>query len=597
MFIDTRKIDNNAVIETTVCIIGGGVAGITLAREMDKRGVETCLLESGGFEPDDETRDLYRGDDIGLPYSFADGCRGRFLGGSSNCWGGWCRPLDPWDFEQRDWIAHSGWPFGFDEMKPYYDRTHALLKLGPQNFDPAFWEKAIGRNDVRRIPLVTGKLRDTISQFSPPARFGKLYREELKNSKSVRVFLYANATNIDTDQTARNVTRIEVATLTGKRMQVKAKLFVLATGGIENPRLLLASNKVQAAGVGNQNDLVGRFFMDHPRLQSGSIRFAKDWSRNKLYDIKYHYMNTAVSAHGQHIASQFALLPEVLEQEKLMNARVWFNSVFPGEGSAGAQALFRCKQAALKKEQAGWSLSRDLVTMMSNPIDTFAYGFTRLYQPRLLIQDVRFQIIVEPEPNPDSRVTLSPTKKDSLGMPRVQVDWRLTDRVKRTFDKTLEILAHDMEKSGVAQVKLDPKIEGGEWPSTFEKEGTWHHMGTTRMHDSPKHGVVDRNCKVHGMSNLYIAGSSVFPTAGANFPTITLSALALRLSDHVAEELKKHHDHALPVQDMDEPGADTTEQQRAHEPELEPVALNVAPVSFGQDRPAAGLSMNGLQGC
>ncbi|MGV3742559.1 MAG: FAD-dependent oxidoreductase [Burkholderiaceae bacterium] len=597
MFIDTRKIDNNAVIETTVCIIGGGVAGITLAREMDKRGVETCLLESGGFEPDDETRDLYRGDDIGLPYSFADGCRGRFLGGSSNCWGGWCRPLDPWDFEQRDWIAHSGWPFGFDEMKPYYDRTHALLKLGPQNFDPAFWEKAIGRSDVRRIPLVTGKLRDTVSQFSPPARFGKLYREELKNSKNVRVFLYANATNIDTDQTARNVTRIEVATLTGKRMQVKAKLFVLATGGIENPRLLLASNKVQAAGVGNQNDLVGPYFMDHPRLQSGSIRFAKDWSRNKLYDIKYHYMNTAVSAHGQHIASQFALLPEVLEQEQLLNARVWFNSVFPGEGSAGAQALFRCKQAALKKEQAGWSLSRDLVTMMSNPIDTFAYGFTRLYQPRMLIQDVRFQIIVEPEPNPDSRVTLSPTKKDSLGMPRVQVDWRLTDRVKRTFDKTLEILAHDMEKSGVAQVKLDPKIEGGQWPSTFEKEGTWHHMGTTRMHDSPKHGVVDRNCKVHGMSNLYIAGSSVFPTAGANFPTITLSALALRLSDHVAEELKKHHDHALPVQDMDEPGEESAEQRTSYQPELEPVALNTATVAFGQDRPAAGMPLNGLQSC
>jgi choline dehydrogenase-like flavoprotein len=369
---------------------------------------------------------------------------------------------------------------------------------------------------------------------------------------------------------------------------------VLATGGIENPRLLLASNKVQAAGLGNQNDLVGRFFMDHPRLQSGSIRFTRQWSRNKLYDIKYHYMNSAVSAHGTHIASQLALLPEVLEQERLMNARVWFNSVFPGEGSPGAQALFRCKQAVLKKEQAGWSLSRDLMTMMTNPVDTFAYGFTRLYQPRMLIQDVRFQIIVEPEPNPDSRVSLSPTKKDRLGMPRVQVDWRLTDRVKRTFDRTLEILANDMQQSGVAQVKLDPKIEGGEWPSTFEKEGTWHHMGTTRMHDSPKHGVVDRNCKVHGMSNLYIAGSSVFPTAGANFPTITLSALALRLSEHVAEELKKLHDPAVSEQKSHEPDSENTEQQAGYE---EAVALNAAPGSFAQDRGASGMTVNGLQGC
>jgi choline dehydrogenase-like flavoprotein len=597
MFIDARKIDNNAVIDTSVCIIGGGVAGITLAREMDKRGIETCLIESGGFEPDDETRDLYRGDDIGLPYSFADGCRGRFLGGSSNCWGGWCRPLDPWDFEKRDWIAHSGWPFPFEELKPYYDRTHALLKLGPQTFEPSYWEKAINRSDVRRIPLVSGMLRDTVSQFSPPARFGKLYREELKESKNVRVFLYANVTNIDTDKTAQNVSRIEVSTLTGKHMQVRAKLFILSTGGIENARLLLASNKVQAAGLGNQNDLVGRFFMDHPRLQSGSIRFSRQWGRNKLYDIKYHYMNSAVSAHGTHIASQFALLPEVLEREHLLNARVWFNSVFPGEGSAGAQALFRCKQAVLQKEQAGWSLSRDLATMVSNPIDTFAYGFTRLYQPRMLIQDVRFQIIVEPEPNPDSRVTLSTTKKDRLGMPRVQVDWRLTDRVKRTFDRTLEILAKDMEQSGVAQVKLDPKIEGGEWPSTFEKEGTWHHMGTTRMHDSPKHGVVDRHCKVHGMNNLYIAGSSVFPTAGANFPTITLSALALRLSEHVSNELTKHHDRSSFVQKKEEPGSENAEQQTVYVPEAEAVALNSVPLTFNQDRATPGLPVNGLQGC
>jgi choline dehydrogenase-like flavoprotein len=537
MFVDTRRVEQGTAIDTTVCIIGAGVAGITLAREMERYGIETCVLESGGFEPDDETRDLYRGEDIGIPYSFSDGCRGRFLGGSSNCWGGWCRPLDPWDFEKRSWVAHSGWPFGLEELKPYYDRTHALLKLGPLNFDPAFWEKSIGRRDVRRVPLLSGKVRDTISQFSPPARFGKLYREELKRSRHVRVFLHANAVHIDTDADARTVTRIQVATLSGRKMTVSAKMFVLATGGIENARLLLSSNKVQAEGLGNGNDLVGRYFMDHPRLQSGSIRFTDQWARNKLYDIKYHYMNSAVSAHGQHIASQLALTPEVLEQEGLLNARAWFCSVFPGEGSAGAQALFRCKQALLKKEQAGWSLTRDMATMMAHPVDTVGYGFTRLFQPRLLIKDVRFQIIVEPEPDPDSRVTLSPTQKDSLGMHRVRVDWRLTNRVRRTFDKTLEIVANELRQGGVAQVKLDPPIEGGLWPATFEKEGTWHHMGTTRMHDSPKQGVVDRNCRVHGMTNLYIAGSSVFPTAGANFPTITLSALALRLSGRIAFEL------------------------------------------------------------
>jgi choline dehydrogenase-like flavoprotein len=129
-------------------------------------------------------------------------------------------------------------------------------------------------------------------------------------------------------------------------------------------------------------------------------------------------------------------------------------------------------------------------------------------------------------------------KKDALGMSRVSIKWRLGSNVQRTFDRTFSLLAEDMRQSGIADVTLDPAIEGGDWPSTLVKEGTWHHMGTTRMHDSPKQGVVDRNCKVHGISNLYVGGSSVFPTAGANFPTITLTALALRLSDQVIEKLK-----------------------------------------------------------
>lgn len=537
MFIDTRRVEQGTVIDSTVCIIGGGVAGITLAMELDKQGIDVVMLESGGFAPDDGTRDLYRGEDVGeWRYNFADGSRSRFLGGSSNCWGGWCRPLDPWDFEKRDWIDHSGWPITLSDLLPYYDRTHQLLRLGPNNFDPEFWERSINRPDVRRMPLSSGKVRDTISQFSPPARFGKLYRDVLKQSRRLRVFLYANATNIDTDRSARTVTRIQVSTLSGRYMEVTARHYILATGGIENARLLLASNKVQAAGLGNGNDLVGRYFMDHPRLFSGNIRFTREWSRNKLSDVKYHYMNAAVSAHGTCIAHQFALTPEAMRDEGILNARVWFSSVFPGEGSEGAQALFRIKQALLKKDQEDWSLTKDILTMIGHPIDTLAYGYTRLYQPRWLIRGVKFQLIVEPEPNPDSRVMLSPSQKDQLGMPRVRVDWRLTSKVQRTFDRTLAILADDMRASGVAEVELDAPIEGGRWPAGLE--GTWHHMGTTRMHDSPKQGVVDRNCKVHGMSNLYVAGSSVFPTAGANFPTITLAALSFRLSEHIVAEIR-----------------------------------------------------------
>jgi choline dehydrogenase-like flavoprotein len=534
MFIDTRQLPQGHSINTTICIIGGGAAGLSIALELDSLGIPCCVLESGGFDPDDATRDLYRGFDTGLPYQFADGCRSRFLGGSSNCWGGWCRPLDPWDFEQRSWIPHSGWPFGARELAGYYRRAQAVLKLGPDNFSPAYWEQAIARSDCLRLPLPSGRVRDTISQFSPPVRFGKLYRRDLARARNAQVYLYANATEIETDPLATRVQRVAVATLSGKRLSVNAQHYVLASGGIENARLLLASNRIEAAGVGNGRDLVGRYFMDHPRIQAGNVVFARPWARNKLFDIKYHYMNRAVSAGGIHVAAQLALTQPVLARERLLNARVWFNSVFPGEGSAAARALFRCKQATLKKEQPGWNWRADAATMAAHPLDTLGYGLTRLVQPRCLIRQVRFQIIVEPEPDPDSRVTLARGSRDALGMPRVSIDWRLGSNVQRTFDRTLAILAEELRLGGVASADPGPAIEGGPWPATLEPEGTWHHMGTTRMHRDPRHGVVDADCRVHGLANLYIAGSSVFPTAGANFPTITLTALALRLADHLA---------------------------------------------------------------
>jgi choline dehydrogenase-like flavoprotein len=349
------------------------------------------------------------------------------------------------------------------------------------------------------------------------------------------VLLNANAMNIDTDTEARHVSRVEVGTLSGRRFTVAAKLFVLATGGIENARLLLASNKVQGAGLGNGNDLVGRYFMDHPRTMQGNIKFKKAWARNKLYDIKYHYQNASVAAHGQYISSQFALTQKVLERERLLNARVWFYSVFRGENTKGSEALVRCKQAVLQKDQPGWNFSQDLLTMAMHPVDTACFGLARLLQPRPLITEVKFQTIVEAEPNRDSRVTLS-SQKDALGMNRVRVDWRLTELAKRTFDRTVTLLAEEMQRTGVAEVELDEPLEGKPWPAQLE--GTWHHMGTTRMHDSPRQGVVDRNCRVHGMSNLYVAGSSVFPTVGANFPTITIAAMTLRLSEHVLKALR-----------------------------------------------------------
>jgi choline dehydrogenase-like flavoprotein len=313
-------------------------------------------------------------------------------------------------------------------------------------------------------------------------------------------------------------------------------VFVLAAGGIENARLLLVSNKNQPAGLGNHNDLVGRFFMDHVQLYSGRLQFRETWPHNRLYDDKYNHNNKTVSAHGTCIAAHLMLEPSVQAREKLLNAHLWFSSIFRGEISEAADALIRIKRRTVQREPPGRGLGRDLLAVVTHPMDIAGVIASRYLPLRSLVDGCMLGAVVESVPDPESRVTLS-EQRDQLGMNRVRVRWLPGSLAQRTFDRTAALIAQELSRAGVADVSLDPPIEGGEWPDTFSDEGTWHHIGTTRMHDSPKLGVVDRNCRVHGIENLYISGSSVFPTAGGNFPTITIIALALRLSDHIVKEL------------------------------------------------------------
>jgi choline dehydrogenase-like flavoprotein len=537
MFVDARRLDNDALIKADVCIIGGGIAGITLALELGKRSIRTCVLESGGFRPDRATRDLNRGENVGLPYRFDDGSRSRFLGGSSNCWGGWCRPMDEHDFAPRDWVPYSGWPFPKAELLPYYDRSREILKIGPDRYDVEYWVRAVARADVRRLPLVTGRVVDAVSQFSPRLRFGKFYRKDLASSPHITVFLYANAVEIETDATGCKIQAVKWATLTKRTAKASAKMFVIAAGGIENPRILLASNRTHPAGIGNHKDLVGRFFMDHPQAFLGHVELFGDWKHNKLYDDRFNYHNPAVSAHGICIAAQLLLSPDVQTREKLLNSQVWFESIFYSESSDAAKALARLRRRILQKEAPGrGSVGRDLLTWLAHPMSGAGFAVNSVLRRRSAVCGNRLRLIVEPDPDPESRIMLS-EQRDRLGMNRVRVQWRLGSLVRHTFDRTCALVAQEISRAGVGDISLDPPIGDDAWPDGFSEEGTWHHMGTTRMHDSPEFGVVDRNCRVHEIKNLYVAGSSVFPTAGGNFPTITIVALALRLSDHIAKEL------------------------------------------------------------
>jgi choline dehydrogenase-like flavoprotein len=551
MLIDTKRLRSGAVIESEICIIGGGVAGITLALELDRAGISVCVLESGGVGRHGATADLYDGSSSGIPYDFGDGTRSRFLGGSSNCWGGFCRPWDKEAFKHRDWVNASGWPLGRAELAPYYTRAHAVLEVPPEeNYEPERWVSSPGKAAADgsrlvsssaqpyRLPVDPLQVEEIVSHFSPPLKLGQAYRDRLRKSRHASVYLWANVIDIRSNAWAGAVESVQVRTLSGTDVTFRAKTFVLAAGGIENARLLLESRRQQANGLGNRYGLVGRYFQDHPRIFNGKVDFAAPFRHNPLYDIKFHCIAEYLTVAGARISGQLRLPFEVQRKERLLDAQTWFRSLYAGEGEELVRSLYRLRQRLRGKRSLVPGLGPDLKEFLKRPIDAVSYSIAHLYASRRLVRSVTMEMILENEPNPASRVLLG-DEVDALGMRRVKVDWRLTEASVRTVDRTFELIARELQDKKIARVKLAPTIASRGWPGDLE--GTYHHMGTTRMNESPRLGVVDVNCKMHGVANLYIAGSSVFPTSSSNHPTMTLVALALRLADRLVDEARMRH--------------------------------------------------------
>ena len=515
MFVDARTLPNDTTIQADLAIIGGGAAGITLAREFDRSGVKVCVIEAGGLEPEAQVQALYQGESVGIEYPL-EAARLRFLGGSSNHWGGYCRPLDPIDFLQRDWVPHSGWPFSIDEVMPYYPKASAIVEVAPGRYnDAAYWEEITGE----RLPaLATGRMRLQFVQFSPPTKFGERYGPQLKQSDNIQVLLNANVVNIGAGAEGRQVKQLAVRTLNEKRHSVTARIYVLATGGLENARMLLLSNDVVTAGLGNQNDLVGRFFMEHPHLSGFGDIVVGDLGRvPPLYRER-------VLAGGRPAQVAFNPSEAFLRERKLFNATFMagvsgdYRSETPqGDNSAHPQA--RIHNDVLKA-------ARRFLADGAGPV--------KPRDPAYIGTGLGLGCACEQAPNPDSRVSLS-QRRDALGLPEIKLDWRLGEQDRRSLVTHMHSLAQEFGALGMGRMVIAVK-DDGIWPA--EVSGGNHHMGTTRMSDDPKRGVVDRNSRVHGMDNLYVAGSSVFPTCGSANPTLTIVALTLRLAGELRERFQ-----------------------------------------------------------
>lgn len=544
MFFDARNIEKGSVLETDVCILGGGAAGITLAREFDGVGKRIMLLEGGGFNYTRDSQDLYSGKNVGLPYVPLDITRLRYFGGSTNHWAGHCRPLDESDFEVRDWVPSSGWPLTKPDLDPYYKRAHEVLQLAAYEYDVGYWERELNQQFVDMGP-VTG-IRPAIFQRSgnaiaqgdgaPTTRFGKKYQDELRASRNVEVYVNANAVKLITDANATRVNQVDVAVRPGIRFRVRAAYFILATGGLEVPRLLLVSNDINGTGIGNQYDLVGRYFMEHLQFRPfGTLVFAKRIPRSSLF-----FGDRCSACNDGPVFAALAPTTDRMRMEGLTNFRI--DLVPRDDQYSDWQYSYRVLKTAAKHGVLPDNLGSHVGSMIKHMDDLLIEGYCDVVGLRRNRSDqtpanpvyADLGISCEPIPNRESRVTLS-DDLDAFGKRKIILNWQINDQDIQIMKRAMEIGALKLGELGIGRVNV-PMLDVEEWWHNH-LEGGHHHSGTARMSSSPKEGVVDKHCRVHDIANLYVASSAVFSTVGYANPTLTIVALAIRVADHIKRYL------------------------------------------------------------
>lgn len=535
-----------------VCIVGAGAAGISLALELSGQGLQVLLLEAGGIRSEDATQALYAGEVVDArlhppPQRY----RARRFGGSTTLWGGRCMPFDPIDFEPRDYVADSGWPIEFSALADYYPRANALCEAGAFAYSaqtafagglPALIEGFSSRDFSS----------DALERFSRPTDFGAVYAKRLHAALDLRVVLHANVVGLCRSASADRLEALEIATLDGKRLRARARQFVLATGGLEVARLLLASAQGDDPGIGNRHDVVGRYYMCHLAGSIGTLALSQP---APTVDHGYHR-----DVAGVYCRRRLALRASAQRRLRIGNfiARLHHPRITDPRHRSGPLSLLYLARSLIPyeyarrlhgdDEDAGCGVTPHLRNLFCDLPATARLAWTLLVRralaarkfPSIIVHPPgnRFSIDfhAEQQPNRFSRVLLG-AGVDALGMPQLRIDWRHSPADVHTVRVALAALAHDLQASAVGRLHYDPaQVE-----TEMLRYGAYggHHLGTARMGLDPRRSVVNADCRVHDMANLYIAGGAVFPTSSQANPTLTVVALALRLADHLRNELRR----------------------------------------------------------
>jgi choline dehydrogenase-like flavoprotein len=517
--IDLAQIPGSIALEGEVCVIGAGAAGITLARRLLKLGHTVVLLESGGLDYEPATAELNAGENKGEEYYDLEDSRLRFFGGTTAIWGGRCAELDPVDLEARDYVPHSGWPIGWAELERWYEAARPHFGLPARRPDPDALRSAgvkLPRFAELETPLWTFDRR-----FN---RFAWESCADLEADPRCQIAIHSTVTEIV--QEGSGIARVEARSLGAGRLTVRAKAFVLAAGGIENPRLLLASS------LGN--DQVGRYFMEHPHGRGGRIVKGAAWRLLKVFGRRHRIG-------GQDLAALISPSRDLQRREGILNTSL---TIVARQPQGRRQFIGMKAYSGLKHNMAPTKRGRAL-WMVTKKAAGWAQRHVDPARPWLLhrIGNLEVALLVRGEqaPNPESRVMLT-GETDATGVPRVKLDWRLSKIDVRSVAILVETLGRELERLGLGKVEPADWLGGGEWKTdpliSSHPIGGYHHMGTTRMGEDPRTSVTDADGRVHGIGNLWVAGSSLFPTGGWANPTLTIVALALRSAEKISKALK-----------------------------------------------------------
>jgi choline dehydrogenase-like flavoprotein len=499
MEVDGRALGNGTVAEADVCVIGAGPAGLVVARALAERGRDVLVLESGSRAPDPSTQALNDGDVLGDAYAGLRETRHRGLGGTAALWntpigdaaGAKYAPLSPIDFERRPSVEHSGWPITFDELAPWYARAQAICGLGPFEYEGGAWGCSLPASG----PVMTTR----IYQFGSRMALADPLVAALARATNARLCTRATLVGLEIDASGRRATGAVVSAPGGPTWTVRAKRYVLATGAIENARALLVAAD---AGLRVARPWLGRGFMEHPR--DGALTLHPR-SRDFYRDAAFYDRHQA--ADGTMIVGRFAVRDDAIRDGALPNASATL--------LARVRPVVRRARAAANRVGA--------LALVDGWAPPAGHGWSHHPAPKRVFDGFTILLNLEQTPSPENRVALT-QRRDVLGVPRPELHWRWHPADHTRLTRLRDVVARELAELGRIELAAD----------AMPDPNAHHHAGTTRMHVDVAHGVVDANCRVHGVDNVFVAGASTFPTAGFVNPVLTIVALAARLADHLA---------------------------------------------------------------